>query len=114
MIPDLANNRIPISNAGLEELIKSRLVPLFYKRTSFTSIERTNRLTDLAICAVRYVLDDVGEVARRLRADAHAHGGWTTALRAVSDPADPDRGVRYRSLRDRALTSRIAFERQVA
>lgn len=114
MIPDLATNRIPITNAGLEELMKSRIVPLFYKRTGFTSVERTNRLTDLAICAARYVLDDINVVARRLRADAHENGGWTTALRAVSDPTDLDRGVPYRSLRDRSLTGRLAYDRGLA
>jgi hypothetical protein len=114
VIPDLANNRIPISNAGLEELIKNTIVPLFYKRTSFTSIERTNRLTDLAICASRFQLDEMLVVARRLRAEAHAHGGWTTALRASSDATNLDTRVRYRSLRDRALASRITYEREIA
>jgi hypothetical protein len=113
VIPDLANSRIPISNAGLEELIKSRITPLFYKRTSFTSIERTNHLTDLAVAHAHQRLDKVHEVARLLREDAHAHGGWATSLRAVADPMNLDTRVRYRSLRDRSLTSRIAYARAI-
>ena len=108
VIPDLAANRIPISNAGLEELIKSTVRPMFYKRSSFCSIERTNRLTDLMICAHRGELDDVIKVARRLRADAHEHGGWSTALRYSEDPTDLDRGKPYRSLRNQGLTVRLA------
>ena len=111
VIPDLGSNRIPLSNAGLEELIKARIAPLFYKRSSFTSIERTNRLTDLAICRAHHRLDDTREVARAIRADAHAHAGWAAPLRVATDPANLDTGVRYRSLRDRSLSSRIATGR---
>jgi len=106
-IPDLVVG-VPISNAGLEELLKSTVVPLFYKRSSFTSIERTNRLTDLMICGHRGELDDAIKVARRLRADAHEHGGWSTSLRYSQDPTDLDSGKRYKSLRNQGLTVRLA------
>ena len=114
VIPDLRDARIPISNAGLEEIIKSRIAPLFYKRSSFTSIERTNRLTDLAICHAHHRLDNVHEVARLIRADAHAHDGFASTLRAVADPMNLDTRVLYRSLRDRSLTARVAYARQLA
>lgn len=108
VIPDLAANKVPISNAGLEELLKSSVVPLFYKRSAFTSIERTNRLTDLMVCAHHGELDDQIKVARRLRADAHEHDGSSTPLRYSEDPTDLDSGKRYRSLRNQGLTVRLA------
>lgn len=109
-IPALARSAIPISNGGLEELMKSRIARLFVKRTTFTSIERTNRLTDLAVAASRGMLADDAEVAKLLRKDAHEHGGRAIEPRALADPADPEAGLRYRSLRDRSFTSRRAQE----
>jgi len=111
VIPDLGATFVPLSNAGVEESIKSKIKPLFVKRTSFTSIERTNRLTDLAVAASRHALDDETAIARLLREDAYEHAGRTTEPRAIADPADLDRGVRYRSLRDKTLSGRVARDR---
>lgn len=114
VIPDLGSSFVPLSNAALEELIKSKIRPLFHKRSQFTSIERTNRLTDLAVAASRGRLDDELEVARLLRADAHAHDGRTTEPRAIADPACGDRPGRNRSLRDATLPTRLLTHRGLA
>jgi hypothetical protein len=112
-IPDLAGSWVPISNAAIEAIIRSRLRRLFYVRGySMTSIERTNNLLDLAVARAHGALDNEAEVARRLREDAHAHGGWAVPPRSINDPADPnDRKRRYRSLRDPTLGTRLAYER---
>lgn len=114
VIPDFANAWIPISNAGIENLIKSRIRPIFYKRTAFTSIERTNHLLDLAVAASRGRLNNEATVARLLREDAHDHGGWTVAARSIGDPEDSNTKARYRSLRDPSLSVRAAYARGLA
>lgn len=113
VLPSLSRDWIPISNAGIEELIKSRIRPIFVRRSGFTSIERTNNLLDLVVARDRFALDQEGEVARLLRADAHNNDGWSFPTRAISDPIGPDRSfaTRYRSLRDKSLPGRAAFER---
>ena len=116
VIPDMGGAWIPISNAAIEAIIRTRLRRLFQARgASMTSIERTNALLDLAVARAHGELDDEAAVARRLRDDAHAHDGWAVPPRSINDPADPhDRRRRYRSLRDPALSTRLAYERGLA
>jgi hypothetical protein len=112
VIPDLANAHITIASGGMESLIKRRIKPIFaFGRVTFTSVERTNRLTDLAVARDRGWLDDEAKVVKLLRADTRAYGGWTPPPRDMADGSDPSTKARYRSLRDRTLSLRQARQR---
>ncbi len=116
VIPDLAGVWLPLSNAAIEAIQRTSLRRLFEGRGhAMTSIERTNALLDLVVARSHGLLDSEAAVARRLREDAHAHGGWTVPARSINDPANPfDRHDRYQSLRDPTLTQRLAYERSLA
>lgn len=108
VIPDLSGE-VHIASGGIEELIKRRVKPLFAEgRVTFTSIERTNRLTDLVVARDQGWLDDEVEIAKLLRSDTRPYGGWAPAPRMMADANDPATKKRYRSLRDRTLPLRLA------
>jgi hypothetical protein len=115
-IPQLAGVWVPMSNAAIEAVQRIRLRRLFEGRgPAFTSIERLNALLDLAVAREHGLLDSEAEVARRLREDAHTHGGWATAPRSINDPANPDDPRdRYLSLRDPTLPQRLVYARGLA
>ena len=113
-IADLAGGlRVPLSTGANEVIQRTRLRRVFEGRgLAMTSIERTNSLLDLVVAREHGLLNNETEVARRLREDAHAHGGWTHPPRSISDPANPfDHNDRYKSLRDPTLPQRLVFER---
>lgn len=116
VIPDLAEVCLPLRNAAIEAIQRTTLRRLFEGRGhAMTSIERTNALVDLVVARSHGPLDSEAGVARRLREDAHAHGGWTMPARSINDPANPfDRRDRYQSLRDPTLTQRLAYQRGLA
>ncbi|MEP7378171.1 MAG: hypothetical protein ABI725_01260 [Chloroflexota bacterium] len=108
-IPYLGSGGVAIGSGGIEELVKRRIKPLFAEgRVTFTSIERTNRLTDLAVARDQGWLDDEVEVAKLVRSDTRPYGGWAPAPRMMADVSDPATKKRYRSLRDRTLPLRLA------
>lgn len=115
-IPDLVGTWGPLSNAAIESIQRTRLRRMFESRDhAMTSAERTNSLLDLVVAREHGRLDNDADVARRLREDAHANGGWMSPPRSINDPANPnDPKDRYKSLRDRSLTQRLVFERGIA
>ena len=115
-IPSLAGVWVPLSNSAIESVQRIRLRRVFEGRGhAFTSIERTNALLDLVVAREHGRLDSEANVARRLREDAHAHGGWTVPPRTIGDPGNPhDRRDRYLSLRDPSLPQRLVYARGLA
>ena len=111
VLPDIARHPgIPVSTGGLETLIARQVKPLLaMRRTSFANIERTNLLFDLVVARQHGAFDNLGEVAKLLRADTEQHQGYAVPLRAIADPRP--RGATYSSLRDTTLLSKLADER---
>jgi hypothetical protein len=102
--------QVPVSTGGLETLINKHVKPIMaMRRTAFANLERTNLLFDLVVAAQHGAFDHPEEVAALLRADTADTGGWTVALRTISDPR-PNRGS-YSSLRDTTLLSDLASQR---
>lgn len=102
--------QVPVSTGGLETLINKHVKPIMaMRRTAFANLERTNLLFDLVVAAHHGAFDHPDEVAALLRADTANSGGWTVALRTISDPR-PNRGS-YSSLRDTTLLSDLATQR---
>ena len=102
--------QVPVSTGGLETLINKHEKPIMaMRRTAFANLERTNLLFDLVVAAQHGAFDHPEEVAALLRADTADTGGWTVALRTISDPR-PNRGS-YSSLRDTTLLSDLASQR---
>ena len=81
---------------------------LALRRSAFANLERTNRLFDLVVAASHGAFDHPSQVAALLRGDVD-QDGWTTSLRAVSDPRPM--GTTYSSLRDETLLSTLAADR---
>ena len=102
--------QVPVSTGGLETLINKHVkAQLAMRRTAFANLERTNLLFDLTVAAHHGAFDHPDEVAALLRADSAGTGGWTVALRTISDPR-PNKGS-YSSLRDTTLLADLAAER---
>jgi hypothetical protein len=111
VLGDIArHDGMPVSTGGLETLIARQVKPLLaMRRTSFANIERTNLLFDLVVARAHGAFDNLGEVAKLLRADTEKHQGHAVALRAISDPRP--RGATYSSLRDTTLLAKLADDR---
>ncbi len=103
---------IHVSTGGLESVMRSRVKPILEKRgNAFANIERTNRLFDLVVVRAHGGFEDLGAVARALRADAESVAGWTVPLRTIADPR-PNRSS-YSSLRDAVLIDDLARARKL-
>jgi len=111
VIPDLSHNRnLPVSTGGLESLIARHISPMLaLRRTSFANIERTNLLFDLVAARNHHAFDNLGDVAKLLRADSEKHQGWSVPLRSIADPRP--NGGSYSSLRDTTLITTLAKQR---
>jgi hypothetical protein len=119
VLPTLAAHpHLPASTGGLEVTLRKRVEPLLANRAhAFANIERTNRLFDLAVCNDVGLFNDMPVVVDLLRSDSTTNDGWSTPLRAVTDPQPPGtapRGQRYSSLRDQQLIRDIARSKGLA
>lgn len=119
VLPTLAAHpHLPVSTGGLEVTLRKRVEPLLANRAhAFANIERTNRLLDLAVCNDNGLFNKMPAVIDLLRSDSTANDGWSTPLRAVTDPQPPGtapRGKRYSSLRDQQLIRDIARSKGLA
>lgn len=110
--------QLPLSTGGIEFAIRSKVEPIFANRGhAFANLERTNRLLDLVVCDEHGLFNRMPKVVELLRTDTGANHGWSTPLRAVTDPQPPSatrfKG-RYSSLRDQLLLRDVARTKGIA
>jgi hypothetical protein len=80
------HTHLPMSNAAVETQIRLSLQPLLENRKQmYRNLARTNFLCDLVVCQSQGLFTDLDRVARIIRADNEANGGWAPAPRQVTD-----------------------------
>jgi hypothetical protein len=112
---------LPASNAAIENRLRATLSPFLENRKQlFRNLARTNCLLDLAVARAHGAFANLDDVARLIREDNVAHGGWAPTPRAVADPQPPYVGPGqgparrpqvYSSLRNRALVPALLAQR---
>ena len=117
-LPILARQpQLPASNAAVENRIRHALEPFLDNRKQmYRNLARTNFLLDLAVARAQGAFTDLDEVARLLREDNEAAGGWAPAPRTLADAQPPARaeGERppvYASLLNPLLVAALAEQR---
>ncbi|MGZ4436507.1 MAG: hypothetical protein ACXV2H_06850 [Actinomycetes bacterium] len=109
--------QLPASNAAVENRIRHALEPFLDNRKQmYRNLARTNFLLDLAVARAQGAFTDLDKVARLLREDNEAAGGWAPAPRTLADAQPPPRaqGERppvYSSLLNPLLVAALAEDR---
>lgn len=108
---------LPASNAAVENRIRHLLEPFLENRKQmYRNLARLNFLLDLAVARSQGAFTDLEQVARDIRADNEAAGGWAPRPRVLGDvqpPAPPDGKPvpRYASLFNTHLVEALAVDR---
>lgn len=108
---------LPASNAAVENRIRHALEPFLDNRKQlYRNLARTNFLLDLAVARAQGAFTDLDEVARLLREDNEAAGGWAPAPRTLADAQPPPRAASepapvYSSLLNPLLVAALAEQR---
>lgn len=117
-LPILARHpQLPSSNAAVENRIRHALEPFLDNRKQlYRNLARTNFLLDLAVARAQGAFTDLEEVARLLREDNEAAGGWAPAPRTLADAQPPPRAKGeprpvYSSLLNPLLVAALAEQR---
>jgi hypothetical protein len=116
-LPLLATQpHLPASNAAVENRIRHLLEPFLENRKQmYRNLARLNFLLDLAVARSQGVFTDLEQVARDIRADNEAAGGWAPRPRVLGDiqpVAVEGRPVpRYASLFNTHLVDALAEDR---
>lgn len=112
-----AQPHLPASNAAVENRIRHLLEPFLENRKQmYRNLARLNFLLDLAVARSQGAFTDLEQVARDIRADNQAAGGWAPRPRALGDiqPPAPAAGKpvpRYASLFNTHLVEALAEDR---
>ncbi len=112
-----AQPHLPASNAAVENRIRHLLEPFLENRKQmYRNLARLNFLLDLAVARSQGAFTDLEQVARDIRADNEAAGGWAPRPRVLADiqPSSPGPGLaapRYASLFNSHLVEALAEDR---
>jgi hypothetical protein len=92
-LPILARQpQLPASNAAVENRLRHVLEPFLDNRKQlYRNLARTNFLLDLAVARAQGAFTDLDDVAKLLREDNEAAGGWAPAPRTLADAQPPPR-----------------------